>query len=174
MLNFNRKQEKWKPKVVSWQRYENILCKEKGPKELRVISIQVTAESPRWVVHIREMRAPKAKPWTLVIVSLVCQSRKEDRPGETGKEPSIIMSWESKSFMTEWVVSNSKCSREVKDNKNKRLLNLIRKRNNTVSVSRYLLALYSLPRLKLLITYLIQFYCSGCLLSSSPGIVFVL
>lgn len=36
--------------------------------------------------------------------------------------------------MTEWVVNYAKCSREEKDNKNKRLLNFVRKRSNTNTV----------------------------------------
>ena len=35
-------------------------------------------------------------------------------------------------FYAEWVVNNAKCNREENDNKNKRLLKLVRKRRNTL------------------------------------------
>lgn len=97
-----------------------------------VITIKVTAESLR-MVGCPYKRDESTKGQTLNLShSESVRVEREDGQGETGKEPSIIMSWEFKSFMTEWVVNNSKCSRKVKDNKNKRLLNLIRKRSNTL------------------------------------------
>lgn len=78
-----------------------------------------------------------------------------------------------KSFSAEWVVNNAKCSREVKENKNKGLLSLIRKRSNTsLSVFSDVYCLSVVFRhCKLLIMNLIQSYFPSCLLFCSPRTV---
>lgn len=108
-----------------------INCVEKRDWKAWVVSIEVTAESLR-MMGCPNKRDESTEGQTLNLSHCgSVRGEREDRRRERGKEPSKIMSWEFKSFMTEWVVNKAKCNREINSNKNKRLLNLIRKRSNT-------------------------------------------